>query len=268
MVAKALKVFGPHWLLGYDIGCSFGGTIRRSSLGPEFKQKGCCTCVNAFHGYSHCAFCQQIYHPLNITGMGLEDLETLEHLFSSSNQLASITRYMSPYRRHVFIDLFLQQWDHDKYQNLATMLHNNYVQALDILEFQVPSFKADIQALGLAEEDLVNYIANEQHHFAALGTETPEDLHAVAYVELLQKYRSIRYQSIIRLNTLLICNTVLLMTMLAPTSISILPVTINSSPMLPLIASISPMAEKQKPNDIIFGSSRNALFLSSHRWKR
>lgn len=124
--------------------------------------------------------------------MGLEDLETLERLFSASNQLASITRYMSPYRRRVFIDLFLQQWDRDKYQNLATMLHNNYVQALDILEYQVPSFKADIQALGLTEADLTSYIADEKHHFNVLGTETPEDLHAVAYVELLQKHRSIR----------------------------------------------------------------------------
>lgn len=192
MVAKALEVFGPRWLLGYDIGCSFGGTIRRSSLGPKFQQYGCRTCVNAFHGYSHCAFCQQIYHPLNITGMGLEDLETLERLFSSSNQLASITRYMSPYRRRVFIDLFLQQWDRDKYQNLATMLHNNYVQALDVLEFEQPSFKADLQALGLVEDDLVKYIADEKLHFTALGTESSEDLYAIAYIELLQKYRDIK----------------------------------------------------------------------------
>ncbi|KAF9054922.1 hypothetical protein BDP27DRAFT_1242445 [Rhodocollybia butyracea] len=191
MVAKALKVFGSHWLLGYDIGCSFGGTIRRSSLGPEFDKKKCRTCVNAFHGYAHCALCQQIYHPLNICGMGLEDLETLERLFSSSNQLASITRYMSPYRRRVFIDLFLQQWDREKYQNLATMLHNNYVQALDVLEYELPSFEADIQALGLTKGDLDAYIAEESHHFATLGSETAEDLHAVAYVELLRKYKEV-----------------------------------------------------------------------------
>ena len=124
--------------------------------------------------------------------MGLEDLETLERLFSASNQLASITRYMSPYRRRVFIDLFLQQWDRDKYQNLATMLHNNYIQALDVLEYEVPSFKADIQALGMTEEDLANYIADEQRHFTVLGTETSEDLYAIAYIELLQKYRDIK----------------------------------------------------------------------------
>ena len=189
MVAKALKTFGVRWLLGYDIGCTFGVTIKNSSLGREFKEKQCRTCVNAFHGYAHNAFCQQTHHPLNILGMGLEDLETLERLFSASNQLASITRYMSPYRRRVFIDLFLQQWDCEKYQNLATMLHNNYVQALDIIENEVPSFEADLQALHITEEDLETYLANETCHLQTLGSETEEDLHAAAYVELLRKYR-------------------------------------------------------------------------------
>jgi len=189
MVAKALKTFGVRWLLGYDIGCTFGVTIENSSLGREFKEKQCRTCVNAFHGYAHNAFCQQTHHPLNILGMGLEDLETLERLFSASNQLASITRYMSPYRRRVFIDLFLQQWDCEKYQNLATMLHNNYVQALDIIENEVPSFEADLQALHITEEDLETYLANETCHLQTLGSETEEDLHAAAYVELLRKYR-------------------------------------------------------------------------------
>ncbi|KAE9404798.1 hypothetical protein BT96DRAFT_973001 [Gymnopus androsaceus JB14] len=186
MVAKTLKVFGPAWILGYNIGCSFSSTIRSSSLGSEFKQKGCRTCVNAFHGYSHCAICQQKFHPLNIPGMGLEDLETLERLFSSSNQLASITRYMSPHRRRIFIDLFLQQWDREKYQNLATMLHNNYIQALDILKFELPAFKADLQALNLTEGDIDTYLNDEERHLSTLGSETSEDLHAVAYIELLR----------------------------------------------------------------------------------
>ncbi|KAE9387174.1 hypothetical protein BT96DRAFT_1081007 [Gymnopus androsaceus JB14] len=189
MVAKALKVFGPQWLFGYDIGCSFSSTIHNSSLGPEFKEKCCRTCMNAFHGYSHNTLCQQIFHPLNIIGMGLEDLETLERLFSSSNQLSSLTCYMSSYRWRVFIDLFLWQWDHDKYQNLATMLHNNYLQALDILENKASSFKADLQALNITEDDIETYLADETRHLAALGTEKEEDLHAVVYVDLLRKYR-------------------------------------------------------------------------------
>ena len=36
MVAKAMEVFGSHLLIGYDIGCVFGGTILSTSLGTKF----------------------------------------------------------------------------------------------------------------------------------------------------------------------------------------------------------------------------------------
>ncbi|KAJ3751717.1 hypothetical protein EV360DRAFT_56461 [Lentinula raphanica] len=191
MVGKALKTFGPKWVMGYDIGCTFGGTIVSSSLAEEFKAQDCRTCVNAFHGYSHNALCQQSNHPVNITGMGLEDLETLERLFSSSNQLAAVTRYATPFRRHVFIDMFLQQWDRDKYQNLATMLHNNVKQALKIIETDGQALAADLEAKGLTVEDLEAYFQDEINHTQELGKETEADLHAVAYVELLQEYRDL-----------------------------------------------------------------------------
>ncbi|KAJ3757668.1 hypothetical protein EV360DRAFT_45540 [Lentinula raphanica] len=191
MVGKALKTFGPKWVMGYDIGCSFGGTIVSSSLAGEFKAQDCRTCVNAFHGYSHNALCQQSNHPLNITGMGLEDLETLERFFSSSNQLATITRYATPFRRRVFIDMFLQQWDRDKYQNLATMLHNNVKQALEIIETDGQALSADLEAKGLTVEDLEAYFKDEINHTQELGEESEADLHAVAYVELLQEYRDL-----------------------------------------------------------------------------
>ncbi|KAJ3831878.1 hypothetical protein F5878DRAFT_654758 [Lentinula raphanica] len=192
MVGKALKTFGPKRVMGYDIGCTFGGTIVSSSLGEEFKAQDCRTCVNAFHGYSHNALCQQSNHPVNITGMGLEDLETLERLFSSSNQLAAVTRYATPFRRRVFIDMFLQQWDRDKYQNLATMLHNNITQALKIIETDGQALSADLEAKGLNVEDLEAYFQDEFNHTQELGKETEADLHAVAYVELLQEYRDLR----------------------------------------------------------------------------
>ncbi|KAJ3870457.1 hypothetical protein F5051DRAFT_447676, partial [Lentinula edodes] len=189
IVAKALEVFGNRWVMGYDIGCSFETTVRNSSLGPEFERKQCQTCVNAFHGYSHNGTCQQKYHPLSIRGTGLEDLETLERFFSSSNQLASITHYMSSYRRRVFIDMFLQQWDREKYHNLATMLHNNYIQALNILQNEEPAYRADLATLGLTEEDLDAYQTSEFEHLKSLGTEHEGDVFAAAYVELLQDYR-------------------------------------------------------------------------------
>ncbi|THU84014.1 hypothetical protein K435DRAFT_688431 [Dendrothele bispora CBS 962.96] len=191
IVAKALEVFGGQWMLGYDIGCRFIRTILSSSLGQKFQDKKCRACVNAFHGYSHNIVCQQHNHPLSIPGMGLEDLETLERVFSASNQLASITRYMSSYRRHVFIDIYFRQWDQEKYQNLTRMIHNNYVQALDIIEQDGEAVQRMLQDLQITGHDLDAYFQDEVAHFRGLGTEAPEDLHAVAYVELLQKFRAL-----------------------------------------------------------------------------
>ncbi|KAK7435150.1 hypothetical protein VKT23_019842 [Stygiomarasmius scandens] len=194
LVAKALEVFGENWVIGYDIGCRFASTIKSTSLGQRFQDKGCRTCVNAFHGYTHNILCQQQNHPLNITGMGLEDLETLERIFSASNQLASLTRYMSAYRRRVFIDLYFQQWDVEKYNNLATMIHNNYVQALHIIDEDGAAVRDALETLCLTENDLDNYINDEIIHFQQLGSEAPEDVHAVAYVELLQKLQNLNLQ--------------------------------------------------------------------------
>ncbi|THU85589.1 hypothetical protein K435DRAFT_822380 [Dendrothele bispora CBS 962.96] len=177
------RSFGDQWILGYDIGCRF---IR-----PKFQEKKCRTCVNAFHGYTHNIICQQHNHPLSIPGMGLEDLETLERVFSSSNQLASITRYMNAYRRRVFIDVYFRQWDREKYQNLARTIHNNYVQALDIIEDDDEAVQTMLKELQLTEKDLETYFEDEVNHFRDLGTELEEDVHAVAYVELLQKFRTL-----------------------------------------------------------------------------
>jgi len=134
MVAKAMDAIGLCLLVGYDIGCVFGGTILSSSRGAKFQESGCRTCVNAFHGYSHNYACQCKNHPNNITGIGLENLETLELVFSSSNALAAVTRHASAYRHRLYIEMHFKQWDEDKYSNLATMLRNNYYQVLDIIE--------------------------------------------------------------------------------------------------------------------------------------
>lgn len=36
-------------------------------------------------------------------------METLEHVFSASNELASVTRYASPYRRRLLIEVHFKQ---------------------------------------------------------------------------------------------------------------------------------------------------------------
>ncbi|KAG6846906.1 hypothetical protein H0H93_011185, partial [Arthromyces matolae] len=192
IIAQALSVFGRQQLVGYDIGCEFQTTIGSSSLGSEFARLECRTCVNAFHGYSHNYLCQLQHHPNSIDGMGLEDLETLERVFSASNALASITRYMTPHRRRVFIDLYFQQWDSDKYTNLGIMLFQNYNQALAIIKDNTVDVDHVLGLRHMTEQELVGLIAEEREYFKTLGTRSDGDLHAIAYVELLEELRVVQ----------------------------------------------------------------------------
>ncbi|KAF9067575.1 hypothetical protein BDP27DRAFT_1534881 [Rhodocollybia butyracea] len=168
LVAKALQVFDEGFMLGYDIGSSFSETIASTSLNNP-----------------------QCFHHTHIKGMGLEDLETMEHIFSLLNQLASVTRYMSPYCRRVFIDLYFQQWDRDKYTNLATMLYNNYCQALGILENNAVQLANDLKQMNLTKAKLEQLWEDQHRCFQQLGEESIEDVRGVEYIELLQKLRDL-----------------------------------------------------------------------------
>ncbi|KAG6852477.1 hypothetical protein C0991_011677 [Blastosporella zonata] len=191
IVAKALQVLGTRTLFGYDIGCKFKVTVNTSSLGPEFASKGCQFCVDAFHGYTHNYLCQLFDHPNAVDGIGLEDLETMERVFSASNALSSITCYMTAYRRRVFIDLHFQQWDAEKYTNLATMLYNNYRQAIDIIKRNTQDVADVLTLKNIDEETLKAYIDDERSFFATLGNEPDDNLHAMAYVDLLDELQTV-----------------------------------------------------------------------------
>lgn len=192
ITSKCLEVLGRRLLIGYDIGCTFSKTIASSLLGPQFKEQECRCCVNAFHGYSHNFACQKQNHPNVINGMGLEDLETLERVFSCSNQLARIIRYSTSFRRRLFIDMHFKQWDEDKYLNLGTMLFNNYVQALDIIKTDSVALADAMHSLEISKNDLELWHEEEAKYFLSLGKEPEWDVHAVAYVELLQDLRDAR----------------------------------------------------------------------------
>ena len=119
--------------------------------------------------------------------MGLEDLETMERIFSVSHSLTSVTRYMSAYRRRIFIDMFFRQWDADKYQNLGTFLLNNYSQALKIIEEDSLDVQTSLASLNLSCEDLERYSSDQLSYFQKLGKESEDDIHAIAYVGLLEE---------------------------------------------------------------------------------
>jgi Kyakuja-Dileera-Zisupton transposase len=173
--------------VAYDIGCAFQKTVESSSLGPKFRAFGHRMCVNAFHGYSHNFACQTKNHPNIIKGMGIEDLETLERVFSSSNQLAPIIRYATAFHRRVFLDMFFKQWDEEKYQNLSTMLRKNYLQALDIIKDESPLLLEAMRSLKIQDGDIEKWHREQVEYFATVGNEPEWDVHAVAYVELLQE---------------------------------------------------------------------------------
>lgn len=146
--------------------------------------------MNTFHGYSHNWACQKQNHPNVIKGLGLEDLETLERIFSASNAVASLTRYATAYRRRVFIDMFFRQWDEDKYLNLGTMILGNYRQALTIIANDSLALNDTLTTLGITTMDLAQWQEEEVAFFSTLGKEKTWDVHAMAYVELLQGLRA------------------------------------------------------------------------------
>ncbi|THH23215.1 hypothetical protein EUX98_g7960 [Antrodiella citrinella] len=169
-----------------------GDPALSGSLGPEFQRQKAKCIVNAFHGYSHGYSCQTRYHPNNTEGMGLSDLEDLERAFSSSNRLAPVIRHATPYRRHVAIECHLQQHDEDKYANLATLIYDNYVQALCLIADEGAALREAMEAFKLSEDDLRRFIEEEYTYVGNLGQEDPYDVHAVAYVEMLQEYQTLQ----------------------------------------------------------------------------
>ncbi len=179
--------------IGYDIGCAFEETVLNSSLRDLFLASGTRFCVPAFHGYSHSYRCQCHYHPNGIEGVGLEDFETNERIFSRSNELAVLVRCASAYRRHLFIDMFFRQWDHERYANLGQFMHDNYVQALEIINGQAEPFANTLADLSLTDADLAAYELEEKKYFAELRDEEPSNLHTIAYVEALQALNAAEY---------------------------------------------------------------------------
>jgi hypothetical protein len=121
MVDALLDAFGPKLGAGYDIGCGFETTIKNSPLGPQAKAMQLKCLVGAFHSHAHNRKCQLEYLANYVPGMGLEDLEGCERLFSKSNALARSVRYASVFHRRQTIATWLAHHDtFETYANLST----------------------------------------------------------------------------------------------------------------------------------------------------
>ena len=141
------QTLGDKIQIGFDIGCTFSGTADRSSLGPIINQLQYRICTNVFHGYSHSYDCQLKHYPYGIAGAGLEDFETMERIFSLSNALARGTRYTSKFTRHLYMEVYFEHWDNEKYNKLANFIYSNFCQAADILDKEAHELEQNLADL-------------------------------------------------------------------------------------------------------------------------
>ncbi|KAJ7430044.1 hypothetical protein B0H11DRAFT_2180943 [Mycena galericulata] len=132
-----MDAFGAGCGLGYDIGCGSETTIKNSPLGPEANLLRFKMLVGAFYGHAHNRKCQLRFLATYVKGLGLEDLEGCERLFSRLNALSKSVRYASVFHRRQLIAMYLEHLDtYETYANLSTFLVNNYKQAVEILDTQ------------------------------------------------------------------------------------------------------------------------------------
>jgi hypothetical protein len=68
-------------------------------------------------------------------------------------------------------------------------LHNNYVQALQIIETDTPVLDEFKRAQNISDTDFVKWRNEEYEYLSQVAVEPASDVVAVAYVELLEKLR-------------------------------------------------------------------------------
>ncbi|KAG2750988.1 hypothetical protein P692DRAFT_20727652, partial [Suillus brevipes Sb2] len=86
-----------------------------------------------------------------------------------------------------YLDLHFDQWDKDKYIELSNFLHNNYAQALHMIEEYTPLLNEFKTRKSLTDHAFFQWREEESEFLANLALEPPSDTIAVAYVEELEK---------------------------------------------------------------------------------
>ncbi|KAK1215260.1 hypothetical protein PQX77_022136 [Marasmius sp. AFHP31] len=116
VVKELLDRYGDDIGLGYDIMCAFYTTLLRSpQLGRRVVACRLKGVVPAFHGHAHSRKCQVSWHPMYTEGVGLEDFEECERIFSESNNLAATTRLSTEFHRHQSLMEHFDFHDMDKH---------------------------------------------------------------------------------------------------------------------------------------------------------
>ncbi|KAG1761272.1 hypothetical protein EDD22DRAFT_954188 [Suillus occidentalis] len=117
---------------------------------------------------------------IGVGGFGLEDLETMEHVFSASNAVAHTMHYATQ-----ALNLHFQQWDDDKYQELSKFLMNNYVQAQGLIDEYTDAVASLSSSLGLAENNFECWIDEEHQFLMDLKKELSDHVLACSYIQAL-----------------------------------------------------------------------------------
>jgi KDZ transposase-like protein len=187
LISHLCERVGGRKLLGYDIGCAFSRTLQTTSLKNTFE--GTCT-VPAMHGYAHNKRCQLSFHPINTIGAGLEDFETCERFFSSSNNCAALTRHASTFHRLQFLDLHFRHTDSEKYGNLGKFIYNNYRQALKTISEETAILKVYGDATAVDGTVFERWRKEEKAYLDSLRSEPTEDKLSCIYVDAYEAWKA------------------------------------------------------------------------------
>ncbi|KIK20520.1 hypothetical protein PISMIDRAFT_58309, partial [Pisolithus microcarpus 441] len=187
VISKLLDIFGNNLAGSYNIGCKFMTTLSRSTVGPRAQALNYTSLVLAFHGYAHCHLCQLCFLARYVDGLGLEDLEGCERTFSKTNRLASAVRYASSFHCCQAIAGYVVHNDeHNVYQNLTTMIFNNYKQALWIIEEGKKMLPHIMDDLGIMDVSVFRrWLLEENEYLTACSCEPEEETLQMEYWQKL-----------------------------------------------------------------------------------
>ncbi|KAH8108225.1 hypothetical protein DFH11DRAFT_1517256, partial [Phellopilus nigrolimitatus] len=188
MVARLTDVFGKDIMSASDVGCEFSTTANSAPLvGPKVRANNLNFCVNAFHGYAHCRLCQLRWHPLYTKGVGLEDFETCERVFSESNRVATCTRHASKFHRRQSLLLHFARWNADKKAESSRFILNNYRQALRNIHSLSSELNAAMASLKIEGPEIFEqWHAEEYEYLQSLQEPRDADVLAMGYVKSLK----------------------------------------------------------------------------------
>ncbi|KAJ7204885.1 hypothetical protein B0H12DRAFT_1243562 [Mycena haematopus] len=180
-----MDAFGKDIGLGYDIGCGHETTIKNSPLAAKAKAMNLKMLVGAFHGHAHNRRCQLVYLATYVLGLGLEDMETCERLFSKTNGLARSVRYASVFHRKQTIRTYFAHLDtFETYANLSTFLVNNYKQAIEIIDKE-NSLRQAMEQAGITEDMLNQHLEDEKAYLDKLSKEPAIETDQMEYYQQL-----------------------------------------------------------------------------------